>query len=56
VIWATHVLEGLAKKGLTSRAEVTDAAMRFLDGVLLRMQAHHYKQRDLMRRLEVSLG
>lgn len=26
-IWATQVLEGLAKKGLPSRAEVTDAAM-----------------------------
>ena len=75
VIWATQVLEGLAKKGLPSRAEVTDAAMiaraecvmlnkgphilsavRFLGSVLLRMQAHQYKKRDLMRRLEVSLG
>lgn len=75
VIWATQVLEGLAKKGLPSRAEVTDAAMsaraecvmlnkgphilsavRFLDGVLSRMQAHQYKKRDLMRRLEVTLG
>lgn len=27
VIWATQVLEGLVKKGLPSRAEVTDAAM-----------------------------
>jgi pyruvate kinase len=27
VIWATQVLEGLAKQGLPSRAEVTDAAM-----------------------------
>jgi pyruvate kinase len=27
VIWATQVLEHLAKKGLPSRAEVTDAAM-----------------------------
>jgi len=26
-IWATQVLEGLTKKGLSSRAEVTDAAM-----------------------------
>jgi len=75
VIWATQVLEGLAKKGLPSRAEITDAAMsaraecvmlnkgphilsavRFLDGVLARMQAHQYKKRDLMRRLEISLG
>ena len=75
VIWATQVLEGLAKKGLPSRAEVTDAAMsgraecvmlnkgphilaamRFLNNVLLRMQQHQYKKRDLLRRLEVSLG
>jgi pyruvate kinase len=27
VIWATQVLEGLAKDGLPSRAEITDAAM-----------------------------
>jgi pyruvate kinase len=27
VIWATQVLESLAKRGLPSRAEVTDAAM-----------------------------
>ncbi|MDX1991034.1 MAG: pyruvate kinase [bacterium] len=27
VIWATQVLEGLAKEGLPSRAEITDAAM-----------------------------
>jgi pyruvate kinase len=75
VIWATQVLEGLAKKGLPSRAEVTDAAMsaraecvmlnkgphilsavRLLDSILSRMQAHQYKKRDLMRQLEVTLG
>lgn len=27
VVWATQVLEGLAQKGLPSRAEITDAAM-----------------------------
>ena len=32
------------------------AAMRFLNNVLLRMQQHQYKKRDLMRRLEISLG
>ncbi|MCU0770415.1 MAG: hypothetical protein MUE94_01410 [Verrucomicrobia bacterium] len=32
------------------------SAVRFLDGVLLRMQAHPCKERDLLRRREVSLG
>jgi len=27
IIWATQVLESLAKKGIASRAEITDAAM-----------------------------
>jgi pyruvate kinase len=27
IIWATQVLESLAKKGIPSRAEITDAAM-----------------------------
>ena len=27
VIWATQVLEGLAKEGIPTRAEITDAAM-----------------------------
>jgi pyruvate kinase len=73
VIWGTQVLEGLAKKGIPSRAEVTDAAMsgraecvmlnkgphvldavRFLDNVLARMQAHQTKKRSLLRRLLVS--
>ena len=27
VIWATQVLESLAKKGIPSRSEITDAAM-----------------------------
>jgi len=73
VIWATQVLETLAKTGMPSRAEVTDAAMggraecvmlnkgehvveavRFLDNVLHRMQAHHLKKRSMLRRLEVA--
>ena len=63
VIWATQVLEHKAKKGLASRAEVSDAAMsqradcvmlnkgphilaaiRMLDDILRRMQAHQYKK------------
>ena len=63
VIWATQVLEGKAKKGLPSRAEISDAAMsqradcvmlnkgphilaaiRMLDDILRRVQAHQYKK------------
>jgi len=73
VIWATQVLEGLARTGRPSRAEVTDAAMsgraecvmlnkgphvaeavRFLDDVLARMQAHQHKKRARLRRLSIS--
>ena len=73
VIWATQVLESLAKKGLPSRAEVTDAAMsgraecvmlnkgthvlnavRFLDDVMTRMEAHQTKKRAVLRKLSVS--
>ncbi len=36
VIWATQVLEGMAKRGMPTRAEVTDAAMaERAEGVLL---------------------
>ena len=36
VIWATQVLENLAKKGQPSRAEITDAAMaERAEGVML---------------------
>jgi pyruvate kinase len=70
VIWATQVLETLAKTGLPSRAEITDAAMgeraecvmlnkgphiteamRTLNDILLRMQAHQAKKRPLLRAL-----
>jgi pyruvate kinase len=73
VIWATQVLEGMAKKGAPSRAEVSDAAMsgraecvmlnkgpyivetvRFLNGILERMDAHQSKRRAMMRRLSIS--
>ncbi|MBO1902501.1 pyruvate kinase [Leucobacter weissii] len=71
VIWATQVLEQLAKTGLPTRAEITDAAesqraeavmlnkgpfivtaVRALDDVLGRMQAHAEKKTSLLRRLE----
>jgi pyruvate kinase len=70
VIWATQVLETLAKRGMPSRAEITDAAMgeraecvmlnkgshivdavRVLDNILQRMQAHQSKKRSMLRRL-----
>jgi pyruvate kinase len=70
VIWATQVLETLAKSGLPSRAEISDAAMgeraecvmlnkgphivdaiRVLDNILQRMQAHQSKKRSMLRRL-----
>ena len=73
VVWATQVLDTLARKGAPSRAEVTDAAMggraecvmlnkgahvveavRFLDDVLARMQAHQHKKTAMLRALRVS--
>jgi len=73
VIWATQVLETLAKKGRPSRAEITDAAMgeraecvmlnkgpyiveavRTLDDILHRMEAHQRKKSSMMRRLNVA--
>jgi pyruvate kinase len=73
VIWATEVLENLAKTGTPSRAEITDAAMgeraecvmlnkgphlaeavRVLDDILRRMQAHQNKKRSMLRPLQVS--
>jgi pyruvate kinase len=70
VVWATQVLETLAKTGIPSRAEITDAAMagraecvmlnkgphildamRTLNDILQRMQAHQSKKRPLLRAL-----
>lgn len=72
VIWATEVLDRLAKKGVPTRAEVTDAAMsgraecvmlnkgpaiveavRMLDDLLTRMQAHQLKKTPRLRALRV---
>ncbi len=73
VIWATQVLETLAKEGIPSRSEVTDAAMghraecvmlnkgphvlsaiRVLDDILRRMQAHQTKKRAMLRELRLA--
>jgi pyruvate kinase len=73
VIWATQVLEGLAKTGMPSRAEITDAAMgdraecvmlnkgphvvnavRVLDDILRRMQAHQAKKLAMLRELRLA--
>jgi pyruvate kinase len=73
VVWATQVLETLAKTGMPSRAEITDAAMghraecvmlnkgphivsavRVLDDILRRMQAHQTKKRAMLRELRLA--
>ena len=73
VIWATQVLENLAKTGLPSRAEITDAAMseraecvmlnkgpyivaavRALENILRRMQAHQSKKASRLRPLGLA--
>ena len=73
VIWATQILEGMAKKGAPSRAEVSDAVMssraecamlnkgpyitetvRFLSGILSRMDAHQDKRKAMLRRLSIA--
>ncbi|MBL8373052.1 pyruvate kinase [Accumulibacter sp.] len=73
VIWATQILEGMAKKGSPSRAEVSDAAMsilaecamlnkgpnivetvRFLSGIIGRMDGHFVKQQPTLRKLSVA--
>lgn len=73
VVWATQVLETLAKDGMPSRAEVTDAAMsdraecvmlnkgpyivdavKALDSILRRMQAHQSKKQSMLRKLQLA--
>jgi pyruvate kinase len=73
VIWATQVLETLAKEGSPSRAEISDASMglraecvmlnkgpyvvsavRVLDDILRRMQAHQVKKQSMLRELHLA--
>jgi pyruvate kinase len=56
VIWATQVLERLAKKGLATRAEITDAAMaQRADCVMLNKGPYAERAvrtlRDILRRM-----
>jgi pyruvate kinase len=65
--------ESLAKNGIPSRSEITDAAMgeraecvmpnkgpyivtavRILDDILRRMQAHQEKKRSMLRKLHLA--
>jgi pyruvate kinase len=73
VIWATSVLDSLAKSGMPTRAEVSDAALaqraecvmlnkgphileavRTLDDILCRMQAHESKKTARLRALHLA--
>lgn len=74
VIWATQVLENLAKTGVPTRAEISDAtlgahaecimlnkgpyinqAIKTLEDILIRMEAHSFKQKHALRPLNVAL-
>ena len=49
VIWATQVLEGTAKKGLPSRAEISDAALaQRADCVMLNKGPHIIQAIDML--------
>ncbi|WP_013123747.1 pyruvate kinase [Thiomonas sp.] len=73
VIWATQILDTMARSGLPSRPEVSDAALsiraecamlnkgphiveavRFLSGVLERMEGHYAKRMTLRRPLSIA--
>jgi len=57
VIWATQVLENLAKKGVPSRAEITDAAMGERAECVMLNKGPHLVEAvcvldDILRRME----
>lgn len=55
-IWATQVLEGLAKKGMPSRAEITDAVMaQRADGVMLNKGPHILKAIQLLDSILIDM-
>jgi pyruvate kinase len=52
VVWATQVLESLAKQGQPSRAEITDAAMsERAECVMLNKGPHVLEAVDLLERI-----
>ncbi|MCA0131095.1 pyruvate kinase [Winogradskyella alexanderae] len=74
VIWATQVLENLAKTGVPTRAEISDAtlgahaecimlnkgpyinkAIKTLEDILVRMEAHSFKRKNAMRPLNIAI-
>lgn len=59
VIWATQVLETLAKKGMASRAEITDAAMGQRAECIMLNKGHHIFNAirvldDILRRMQLT--
>ncbi len=55
-IWATQVLENLAKKGIPSRAEITDAAMaQRADCVMLNKGPHIVSAIKMLDRILISM-
>ncbi|MFD0867314.1 pyruvate kinase, partial [Tessaracoccus lubricantis] len=61
VIWATQVLESLAKKGLATRAEVTDAAMSMRAECVMLNKGPHIVEairflHDVLQRMQAHLS
>jgi pyruvate kinase len=73
VIWATQVLENLAKTGIPTRAEISDVvqggqaecimlnkgpyindAIKMLNNILTRMEAHSFKKKNSLRPLNIA--
>jgi pyruvate kinase len=60
VIWATQVLESLAKEGFASRAEITDAAMSQRAECVMLNKGPHIREAvgvldDILQRMQTHL-